>query len=101
MGKVATVLENGTDAHCEIKSRSASGVHILVKKLAPKEQYTLERRTSDTYLQHWVFVGRDAVASFSSDELIDNDKIVIEHDGTEFKVAKNPRPETMKSSKSM
>jgi hypothetical protein len=75
--KLATVLENGTDSPFEVRSESSSGVHALLTTLGPKETYKLVRSSSDTYLQHWVVMGDAPVVSFSSDELIDNQRITI------------------------
>ncbi|KAG0553577.1 hypothetical protein KC19_12G022200 [Ceratodon purpureus] len=79
--KLATVLENGTNSPFEVRSESSSGVHALLTTLRPQEIYKLVRSSSDTYLQHWVVMGDAPVVSFSSDELIDNQRITIVCEG--------------------
>jgi len=91
MVKVATILENGTCSPFEVRSESSCGVHTVLKKLAPQEKFTLERSSSDTYLQHWVVMGSAHVISFSSDELIDYDRITIVNEGSVYKKVVNSR----------
>lgn len=86
-----TLLENGTDSPFEVRSESSSGVHAHLTTLSPGETYKLVRGSSDTYLQHWVVVGDAPVVCFSSDELIDNEKITIVCDGAAYKKDAVPR----------
>ncbi|KAG0583505.1 hypothetical protein KC19_3G142000 [Ceratodon purpureus] len=92
MVRVSTILENGTSSPFEVRSESSCGVHTVLKTLGPQETFRLERSTSDTYLQHWVVMGSAVVLSFSSDELVDNDKITIVSDGSIYKKVVNARP---------
>ena len=99
MVKVATILENGTGSPFEVRSESSSGVHALLTTLKPQETYKLIRSSSDTYLQHWVVMGAAPVVSFSSDELIDNQKITIVCEGgASYKKVMIPRITTKSSS---
>jgi len=91
MVKVATILENGTSSPFEVRSESSCGVHTFLKTLAPQETFTLERSSSDTYLQHWVVMGSALVISFSSDELVDHDRITIVNEGNLYMKRMNPR----------
>lgn len=88
MARHSTTLENATESLFEVRSESSSGVHTLLTSLNPGDSYKLVRGSSDTYLQHWVVVGDSPVVNFSSDELVDNERIKIVWNGTERKYEK-------------
>lgn len=91
MVRVSTILENGTSSPFEVRSESSCGVHTVLKALGPGEKFTLQRSSSDTYLQHWVVMGSALVISFSSDELVDNERITILNEGSVYRKVMNPR----------
>lgn len=88
---VSTVLENGTRSPFEVRTESSCGVHTTLKTLNPREEFKLVRSSSDTYVLHWVVMNSNHLISFSSDELIDFDRITIVNDGPVYRKVTNPR----------
>lgn len=76
-----TIVQNDSGSPVELKLSNA-GVHLKIKKIENGGSYTIQSEPNATYREYWVGSVEGTPIVFSSDDCIENEKIIIQPGGT-------------------
>ena len=81
MATCDTIVQNDSGSQVELKLSNA-GVHLKIKKIENGESYTIKSEPNATYREYWVGSVEGTPIVFSSDDCLENEKIIIQSGGT-------------------